>query len=109
MAAATIANGNPIVVTAGTSQSAAFNANQSSGATKKDIKVYKIYWFRPATTSDTFTLVENISGKTLEQGQCETSDVSQTMEFPTEKPLILPLSSDWYATCTSGTLYIYHL
>jgi len=69
-------------------------------------KVRKVYWFQPATTSDTFSITEKVSGKTLLQGKAEAALQSQVFDFAS-KPLILPKSSDWNVSITSGTLFIY--
>lgn len=96
---------NPIIID--TTLVTAFNASQSTASTRKPLRVRKIEWFNPAATTDTFSITENVSGKKLLEGKCEVAAQSQIFDFAS-KALILPQTSDWKATITSGTLYIWY-
>src|SRR4051812_18127893 len=80
--------------------------NAQIGGNGKPISAYKVEWFNPAAAGDTFSITELVSGRILHQGQCESNSQSQVWDFA--RPLVLPRSSDWKVTISSGKLLIWY-
>lgn len=104
--AATITRSNPISIASGVGVSANYNASLPQ-AQRHTLRVWKVEWFNPAATTDTFSINEATSNAIRLQGKCEVAGQSQVFDFSAQ-PLVLSMSSDWNATVTSGTLYLWY-
>jgi hypothetical protein len=87
--------GNPIIL------------DTTTGTVTQDysIKVHRVLWFNPLSTSDTFTLTSG--GQTVLEGKCEAAGQSQTVDFPAGRELVLRANGWSVPTLGSGKLYIY--